>query len=714
MAALGKIRKHGVLLVTAIAIALFLFVAGDLIRGGETLFHKNQQNVAEIAGEAVSIQEYQKMFDELQDYYEIVNGTSVSGEDDLNRIKDEAWQTYVQNTLIAKECEELGITVTDAEVAEIIKNGQSQLLQVPLFMNRQSGRYDYSIVQTFLNEYKTLKEAGNVPEQYEKYYTYYMFAQKQIRNQYLTQKYQVLLSQIMLSNPVEAKQSFADRTNETEVILASLNLSKIADDKVTVTDDEINSKYKEDKEKYRQVIETRDIKYIDVAVTPSEQDKKDAEQAINESYTKLAAATTNTAAGNVCRQATSLLNFNDLLKKKDAYPQMIADLLDSTAVGTTTLPKYDAMTNTYYTFKILDKQTQADSVLYRQLAVTGADEAASKASADSIVNALNGGASYADIAKKYNQKSDSAWISTSQYQNGNYQADDITMLKTIYSLQPNEVKSIKLTNGYNIVVQVLDRKGAVEKYNVAAIVKTLNFSDATYNAACNKFNSFLAQNNTKEKIEANAEKSGYNVLSYPDVTSNGHNIAGIHGTREALKWLFDDADKGDVSQLYECGDNDHLLIVMLDEINPKGYRPLSKVSADIKSQLVNEKKVGMLAEQLKGVKSVAEAKSKGAEVDTVNHISFANPTFVRATASSEPVVSAAASKATKGAFVGPVKGNGGAYVMQVVNKSKTSEKFDAKQEQEQNAQVYFRAVAQTAINTLYLKANVTDNRYKFF
>ena len=714
MAALGKIRKHGVLLVTAIAIALFLFVAGDLIRGGETLFHKNQQNVAEIAGEAVSIQEYQKMFDELQDYYEIVNGTSVSGEDDLNRIKDEAWQTYVQNTLIAKECEELGITVTDAEVAEIIKNGQSQLLQVPLFMNRQSGRYDYSIVQTFLNEYKTLKEAGNVPEQYEKYYTYYMFAQKQIRNQYLTQKYQVLLSQIMLSNPVEAKQSFADRTNETEVILASLNLSKIADDKVTVTDDEINSKYKEDKEKYQQVIETRDIKYIDVAVTPSEQDKKDAEQAINESYTKLAAAATNTAAGNVCRQATSLLNFNDLLKKKDAYPQMIADLLDSTAVGTTTLPKYDAMTNTYYTFKILDKQTQADSVLYRQLAVTGADEAASKASADSIVNALNGGASYADIAKKYNQRSDSAWISTSQYQNGNYQADDITMLKTIYSLQPNEVKSIKLTNGYNIVVQVLDRKGAVEKYNVAAIVKTLNFSDATYNAACNKFNSFLAQNNTKEKIEANAEKSGYNVLSYPDVTSNSHNIAGIHGTREALKWLFDDADKSDVSQLYECGDNDHLLIVMLDEVNPKGYRPLSKVSPDIKSQLVNEKKVGMLAEQLKGVKSVAEAKSKGAEVDTVNHISFANPTFVRATASSEPVVSAAASKATKGAFVGPVKGNGGAYVMQVVNKSKTSEKFDAKQEQEQNAQVYFRAVAQTAINTLYLKANVTDNRYKFF
>ena len=714
MAALGKIRKHGVLLVAAIAIALFLFVAGDLIRGGETLFHKNQQNVAEIAGEAVSIQEYQKLFDELQSYYETINGTPVSGEDDLNRIKDEAWQTYVQNTLIAKECEELGITVTDAEVAEIIKNGQSQLLQVPLFMNRQSGRYDYSIVQSFLSEYQTLKQSGNVPEQYEKVYAYYMFAQKQVRNQYLTQKYQVLLSQLMLSNPVEAKESFASRADETDAIVASLNLSTIADDKVSVTDDEVKAKYKEDKEKYLQVVETRDIKYIDVTVVPSEQDKKDAEKAINESYTKLAAATTNTAAGNVCRQSTSLLNYSDLLKKKDAYPEMIANLLDSTAVGTTTLPKYDAMTNTYYTFKVLDKQLQADSVLYRQLAVVGADEVASKASADSIVNALKGGAAYADIAKKYNQRSDSAWITTAQYQNGNYQADDVTMIKTIYSLQPNEVKAIKLTNGYKLVVQVLDRKGAVEKYNVAAVVKTLNFSDATYNAANYKLTSFLAANNTKEKIEANAEKNGYNVLSYPDVTSAGHNIAGVHGTREALKWLFDEADKGDVSQLYECGDNDHMLVVMLDEVNPKGYRPYDKVASDIKSQLIKEKKVDMLAEQLKDVKSIAEAKAKGAQVDTVNHIAFANPTFVRATVSSEPAVSAVASKSAKGAFVGPVKGKGGAYVMQVVNKSKTSEKYDAKQEMEQDAQTYFRAVAQTVINTLYMKADVTDNRYKFF
>ena len=98
MATLGKIRKHGVLLVSAIAIALFLFVAGDLVKGGESLFQKNQMKVATIDGEDVSIQDYQKLFDELQGYYEIVNGSSVSGEDDLNRVKDEAAFSYIIKT----------------------------------------------------------------------------------------------------------------------------------------------------------------------------------------------------------------------------------------------------------------------------------------------------------------------------------------------------------------------------------------------------------------------------------------------------------------------------------------------------------------------------------------------------------------------------------------------------------------------------------------
>ena len=372
------------------------------------------------------------------------------------------------------------------------------------------------------------------------------------------------------------------------------------------------------------------------------------------------------------------------------------------------------MTNTYYTFKVLDKQTQADSVLYRQMVVVRADEAATKASADSIVNAIKGGAKFADLAKKYNQTSDSTWVTTAQYQNSNLDADNALFVKTLYTMQPNETQAVKLSNGYNIVLQVLEKRNPIQKYNVAAVVKTLNFSDATYNAAFNKFSSFLAANNTAEKIEANAEKEGYSLLPYPDLTSNSHNIAGIHGTRDALKWVFDEASEKQVSQLYECGENNHLCVVILDKINKKGYRPLDKVKTNITGDLMNEKKVAQLAEKLNGVKSIADAQAKGATIDTINHISFASPAFISATASSEPLVSAAAAKAQKDAFVGPIKGKGGAYVMKVTGKTKTEEKFDAKQEEAQVSQMNLRMAMQSLINSLYLKANVTDNRYKFF
>ncbi|MDE5740198.1 MAG: SurA N-terminal domain-containing protein, partial [Bacteroidaceae bacterium] len=70
MAVLQKIRSKGVLLVSIIALALFLFVAGDLFRGLESVFQSSSQQVGEVNGKTVSIQEYQKMVDDLQTYYE--------------------------------------------------------------------------------------------------------------------------------------------------------------------------------------------------------------------------------------------------------------------------------------------------------------------------------------------------------------------------------------------------------------------------------------------------------------------------------------------------------------------------------------------------------------------------------------------------------------------------------------------------------------------
>ncbi len=715
MAALQSIRKRGVLLVSLIALALFLFIAGDLFRGLESIFQSSSQQVGEVNGKTVSIQDYQKMVDDLQTYYEIVQNKSSFNEDELNRIKDEAWQTYVQSELIKTECEELGLAVTDDEISEVVKSGYSQMLQVPIFMNQQTGRYDYSMVNSFLTEYKKMKDAGTqVPEQFEKVYKFYMFAQRQIRDQLLSQKYQVLLSKCFLSNPVEAKLAFDSRASEADILLAAIPASTVKDDDVKVSEDELKAKYNEDKAKYEQFVETRDIKVIDIQVVASTEDKAAAEKDLAEAAAKLEAAENNTAAGNAVRQASSIIAYSDIFKTKDAYPMMISAKLDSAAVGTTAKPAFDPMTNTYYTYKVLGKTTQADSVLFRQIGVIGKDEADIAKKADSIMTAINGGAKFKDIAKKYNQTGDSTWLSSDQFQTAQLDADNAKFITTLYGMSTGETKKLALENGNTVILQVMKTANPVTKYNVAAVVKELKFSDDTYSHEYNKFSSFVAENTTLEAMEANAAKNGYTVRPIEDITNNSHLIGGIRNTRDALKWVFDEAKTGNISQLYECGNNDHLLVVALTGINKEGFRSQEKMKDILTDEIKNDKKLDKIMESLKSVKSIAEAKSKNAVIDTVKHVSFAAPTFVAATNASEPIVGAVATKTAKGSFAGPFKGNAGVYMMQVINKTQTSEKFDAKSEADALAMQSFRMASNNIINTLYLNAKVKDNRYKFF
>lgn len=722
MAVLQKIRNRGVLLVSVIALALFLFVVGDALRGGEGLFQQSKQVVAEIDGETVSIQEYQDITREYQNFYEIMSQKSSFSEQELNQINDEAWNNYLQNSLIKKECEALGLAVSDDEVADILRSGQSQFLQTQIFMNQQ-GRYDYANVQAFLNAYKEAKANGQLTDDYEKIYNYYIFVQKAIRNQILAQKYQMLLASCFISNPLEAKLSFESRSNQTDVVLAAIPFASVQDKDVTVSDEDIKAKYEAEKEKYALQQETRDIKFIDVVVTPSDEDKAELEKDMNECSEKLAAATAGSSAAEVVRANSSLIPYSNVFKTKEAFTlssgqasfSAISNLLDSAAVGQVVKPVYDAANNLYYTVKVLDKATKADSVLFRQIGVAGKDEASTKAKADSILAAIQGGASFKDIAKKYAQTGDSSWITTAQFEKAQIDDDQTLLINTVYSMSKGELKSVKFSNGANVILQVMDTKDVKTMYNVAAIVKPLEFSNETFNSRSNEFSSFVAANQTIESLEANAAKKGYNIYPAENISSSSHNIYNIKGTHDALRWVFDEAEIGNISQIYDCGDHNHLLVVALTGINEKGYYSIDKVKDYIKQQLVNEKKAEKILGDVKNIKSFAEAsKAKNAVCDTVRNITFTAPTFVRALNASEPVLSAAASKTANGQFAGPVKGNYGVYMLQVINKNKSAEKFDAKSEQAVAAQNISRSAFYGIMQVLAKKANISDTRYKFF
>lgn len=713
MAALGKIRSKGVLLICIISLGLFAFIAEEAFRSCESSSNDARQQVGEVLGEKINVTEFQKLVDEYTEVIKMQQGQDNLNEDQLNQVKDMVWNTYVQTKLIENETKKLGLTVTDAELQNVLSEGTNPMLMQTPFFNQQTGRFDVNALKKFLAEYKAQGQANpQLAKQYDTIYKYWTFIEKTLRQQLLAQKYQGLFAHCFLSNKVEAQMAFNDQNQESQIQLAALSYSSIDDNKVQISDADLKAKYDEVKGRFKQYVESRDIKYVDVQVKASAADRA-ALQKEFAGYSQALASATD--ASDVVRKSTSLVNYLGVPVSKDAYPYDIAQRLDSMAVGSTSKVFENNSDNTLNVIKLVSKQLLPDSVQYRQIQVAGATAEESAKRADSIYNALKAGADFEVIAKKYGQTGEKTWLTTRQYQSApslDHNTKDYIM--SLNTMSVNELKNVALSQG-NLIVQVVDRKGMINKYVAAVVKKNVTFSKDTYSAAYNKFSSFVSANLTADAIVKNAAKAGFNVQERKDVTTAEHNLAGIRSTRDAMRWLFD-AKKGDVSPLYECGDNDHLLVVVLDNINNVGYRSLddAQVKEYVKGEVLKDKKAEMLMAKLNGVKSVAAAKAKGANVSTVNQVTFAAPVFVPATGASEPALSGAVAATAKGKFCKlPVKGNAGVYVFEVTNKTQRPGKFDAATEMQKLRQKEMQ-MAGNFMNELYIKAKVVDNRYLFF
>lgn len=712
MATLQKIRSKGPLLVIVIGLALFAFIAGDAWKVLQP--HQGKQDVGEVNGEVLSAQDYQKMVDELSEVIKLTNGLNSLTEDQLNNVKDQVWQSYVNNKLIAEQAEKLGLKVTDAEIQSIIDQGTHPLLMQTPFRNPQTGMFDKDMLKKFLVDYANLN-ASQMPAQYVEYYqkmgAFWQFVEKTLAQSTLAEKYQNLVTKSLISNPVAAEDAFNSRTEQSDLLLAGVPYSSINDSTVQVSDSEIKDRYNEKKEQFKQLVETRDIRYIDVKVVPSDADRKAVEKEVTEYSNQLASTTAD--FGTFVRSTGSSVNYSDVPVSKSVFPADVASRLDSTNVNEVYGPYYNQTDDSFNAFKLLAKVSSPDSIQFRQIQVYADTEEKTKTLADSIYNALKGGADFAAVAKIYGQTGEATWLNAQSWEGSELDADNSKFINTLLNQPVNELANLNMGQA-NLILQVMNKKSMQTKYKVAVVKREVEFSKETYNAAYNKFSQFVAQNTTIDSMVKNAEESGYTLMPRTDLSSAEHYVGGVRSTREALKWIFA-AKPGEVSPLYECGENDHLMVVALDKIHEAGYRDINSVAEMLRAEIRRDKKAEKIMEEMKKYNSIAQVKGmKDAVSDSVKHVTFSAPAYISVTRSSEPVIGAVAAKTAANKVSAPIKGNGGVYMIQVYAKEKGSEKFDAKQEETTLTNMAVRIAGNQLINDLYQKAKVVDQRYLFF
>ena len=733
MAALQTIRNHGALIVGAIGLGLFGFIAGDLFNAIETTAAFNKQQAGEVYGTSIDIMEYQNLVEEMTQVMKMqrtMQGQSENLTDaELQQVREYVWNDFVRSQVIAKQAEEAGIQVTTADFQNALVKGEARSLSMmAAILGSKDGKLDFAALQEFLkNKEKNVALATQTQdgslEAILAVDAVWKWTEKQLRKELLETKFYTLINNCCIGNPVSA-QLDAATADQKRTVVAAFPFNAIADADVTVEDADMQEIYNAKKDFYKLYSQTRDVKVLDVEVKASTEDQVALTMEVNEVANALRAG--NDPATTVAA-SKSIVAFNNVPVRKDAYRGMndIYSRLDTATVGYVSPAFYTVADNTVNTYKLVSKATLPDSVLYRRIFAVAADLEASKTLADSIATAVKGGADFAELAKKYEQPTDSMWLTSAQYEGAALDANTAEMINLLNATKAGQVAVLKLNNNYSLVLQVLETKNPVEKYNLAVVKCKNDFSKETYNNELSKLNKFLSENTTIENIEKNALAAGYmvseRIVSAPDNSLE----AEMSGAKEAVRWALDDAKVGDISRIYECGANkEHLLVMAVAGINDGEYVAWDNknVKPELERIAMQNKKAAKALELVGTPKTMEEvAKVQQVVVDTIS-ANFARNARVNYVGIAEPALSGAIARAKAGEFVGPIKGAGAVYYVQVLEELPSAVPYNeanALQQATQNFMSnimryqYYGQPQEVLLNTLMLDADVVDSRYKF-
>lgn len=709
MATLQKIRSKGTLLLVVIGLALLAFILGDAWK----ILRPNQgvATVGEVNGVNINAQDFQNEFEKYADVVKFSMNLNSLTDEQYAAVKDETWNNIIRKSIMEKETSALGLRVTDAEMQSVIEAGTDPMLRQTPFVNEQTGLFDVDRLRMFLAEYNEI-DRTSLPAEYMSYYdnlyNFWCYVEDNIRQNLLLSKYAALIQSSMLSNPISRKDAYEARTKRNDVLLATLPYSTIPDSLAKVSASDVQKLYAEKKPLYKQQEETRNISYIDVEILPSESDRQSL---LDEVATYAAQLTeTNEEYASFVRLAESSIPYSEVPSSKNGLPADVAEKLDSVNVGGVFGPYYCADDDSYNTFKLISTTNAYDSIQFSLIQVNSTLTENVAELADSIYNAVKAGEDMVELAAKYSQNGEPQWLVSANYEGGAYSGNDAEYLCKMNTLGKGDVCKLDLDQ-ISLIIKVADVRNKIQKYNTAIVKRVAYFSNETSNEAYNKLSAFVASNNTAELLAGNAEENGYRLLSDREFRSNSNNVGGVSKSHDALRWAFE-AKPGEVSRIYEVGeDNNHLLVVALNKVTKKGYKPVDDVKTSLVFEATDAKKADILLGKIADAGSLSGV--NGVKYDTLKYVTFASPAYVSSTFSSERLVGAAVCNLENGASTAPVKGDGGVWVAKKISADTYSTDYDDATEKSryQSNAAY---VTNMVFNELYSKANVTDNRYKIF
>lgn len=704
MATLEKIRSKGVLLIVVIGVALVSFIVGDFLTQGSTFFNKTRETVAKINGESVNILEYQDLLDQIIVFQKYETGQSDIDEQTMQQIRSYVWDQMIREKLLLEEAEKMGLTVSKEELSDnLIGNKIHPMIQQRRFFADESGRFSRTLLLQFLNFKDDEPTDAQMEQLLSDYKKLWIFLEKTIKFSLLQEKYNVLITNSVSTNSVEAKANFDVNLANYDVNYIVQPYFSIPDTDFSVTEKEIKERYNEQMTQYRQEPNVS-ISFVSFNIQPNEEDFANAEKFINDLREDF--ATTDEVIELVNSNSDTPYTGRNYTER--TVPLGLKSFAFSGKKGDVIGPLFE--NNTYTMARIMETGIMLpDSVRLRHIFLLTSEESKT----DSIVRAVRGGANFGELARKYSAVKQTAdnngeigWILDGD------QALDKDILRDAFAKSSNEVFTFKNAQGTQII-QIMEKTAPKPKIKLAILERSVIASSKTESKIFNEAKRFAAGLKAAD-FDSIARENKYIVRQANEVLQTNDKILNIPQSRQIVRWVFENS-KGTVSDVFEC--EKELIVAAITDVSKSKYRPINKVSNQIKSEIIREKKAARMIENMNGLlkngttiedlAQMLELDVKTAEGVNFNAYQFGMEGF-------EPAVLGKTTSLKANQISSPIKGNAGVFVVQATNIQQNEMTFDVASEKQNLASRFKYTLPNSIMMNLRENADIEDNRLTFY
>ncbi len=697
MAVLEKIRvKFGLAASIIIALGLLSFIVSpsDIASAFQSMSSKYE--VGEIGGKAISYTDFQEDVQRMTTINELISGTSSSSAAQQEQNRNAAWQNLVYKHMFIPQANAAGLYVGNDELVDLSTgNYISPLIeQNPLFVD-ENGNFSKDAVLTFVRNINA-DETGNLK-------LYWDYLQENVLNEQYYEKYVSLFTQSNITNPLMLRRQIAENNNTTDADFVMIPYSYATDSSIVVSDNEIKEYYNSHKNLFRQQA-SRDIEYVVYEVIPSASDIESTKSNVASLYDEF--AQTDNVRNFLLRNSDRA--YSEYWYKKGELSTVSSDIESFVWEGNAPVSDIITSGNTFYVARVMDTQMIPDSAYVKHILLQSAD---ADHVADSLLNVINAGENFANLAALYSDDQGSNYdgeMGNIGWLTQNYM---ISGFEGVFTAPLNKPYILKTQYGTHIVV-VTDKTAPVTKKQVAILEKEALASKETFNDYYNRANTF-----------ATAAAGGYQnyrkavdtlgVYSHPvnNLLESSNQLGAIDNTKEVTRWAFDNK-AGKVSNIITV-DNNYFFIATVKGIHDEGFATVNEASSVIRQQLyfdkMSEKTAAEVKEKITGMNDLEQiAEALNTTVSSQSGIAFSSLT----SQSLDPKFIGAVSVAPEGKICGPVAGAIGVYVFKVTGRDTGSffTEDDSRNRSMQEAQY----LTQYLIPVMLQDNDVKDNRARFY